>query len=134
MKKYCMLLLIACLSLPAAAQDSNDKASFDAIEEGMRNGNAAAVAAYFANTLECSVLGEEGIYSKAQATMVLKVFFEKHPPAAFTFKHSSNRQTVKYAIGDLQTKDGKNLRVTVFIKGENKELKIQQLRVENNEQ
>jgi Na+-translocating ferredoxin:NAD+ oxidoreductase RnfG subunit len=129
MKKHGIILFIACIACTATAQNNN-QTSFDAIEESVREGNAAALSAFFPNTLECNLLGEEAIYSKAQATMVLKDFFAKHTPVKFTFKHSSDKQTVKYAIGTLQTQNGEKLRVTVFIKDENEALKIQQLRIE----
>jgi hypothetical protein len=131
MKKYSLLFFIACLACTAAAQPDGNKASFDAIETCVRNGDATALSAWFPNTVECNLLGEESIYSKAQATMVLKSFFEKHPPEKFAFKHSSDKQTVKYAIGVLHTKNNEKLRVTILIKDKNQELKIQQLRIEN---
>jgi hypothetical protein len=130
MKKHNLLLLIACVACTAAAQPADNKASFEAIETCVRVGDAAALSAWFPNTVECNLLGEENTYSKAQATIVLKKFFENYPPAKFAFKHSSDKQTVKYAIGILQTKNKDNLRVTILIKEENKELKIQQLRIE----
>ncbi|MDR2358718.1 MAG: DUF4783 domain-containing protein [Prevotellaceae bacterium] len=130
MEKYILFLFLACVICTAAAQPADNKASFDAMEACIRTGDVTALSAWFPNTLECNLLGEESAYSKAQATMVLKNFFEQHPPAKFAFKHSSDKQTVKYAIGILQTKNNDILRVTILIKDQNKELKIQQLRIE----
>jgi hypothetical protein len=131
MKKYNLFILIACLACAAAAQPAGNKAAFDAIETCVRQGDATALSAWFPDTVECSLLGEEGAYSKAQATMVLKSFFEKYPPVKFAFKHSSDKQSVKYAIGVLRTKNNEALRVTILIKEKNQELKIQQLRIEH---
>jgi hypothetical protein len=131
MKKYKLLLLTACLTSMAVAQPADNKASFDAMEICVRQGDVTALSTWFPDTVECDLLGEGSIYSKAQAVMVLKSFFEKHPPVKFAFKHSSDKQTVKYAIGVLHTKNSKRLRVTLLIKDKNRELKIQQLRIEN---
>ena len=130
MKKHILFLFIAGISCTVAAQPADNKESFDAIETCVRTGDVTALSAWFPNTLECNLFGEEGAYSKTQATMILKSFFEKYPPAKFAFKHSSDKRTVKYAIGILQTKNNDKLRVTILIKGQNKELKIQQLRIE----
>ena len=69
------------------------------------------------------------MYSKAQAALVLKPFFEQHAPKSFSFKHRSDRQAVKYAVGVLHTRDGGAFRVTVFVKDDGG-LKVQQLRIE----
>ncbi|MDR3134392.1 MAG: DUF4783 domain-containing protein [Prevotellaceae bacterium] len=130
MKNYTLFLLLACVACTAAAQPADHQASFDAIEKCVRAGDAEALSAWFLNTVECSLLGEENNYSKAQATMVLKDFFEKYPPAKFAFKHSSHKRTVKYAIGLLQTKNNDELRVTILIKEQNEGLAVQQLRIE----
>jgi hypothetical protein len=130
MKKHILFLFIACVTCMAAAQPAGNKVSFDAIETCVRTGDATALSAWFSNTLDCNLLGEESAYSKVQATMILKNFFEQYPPVKFAFKHSSDKQTVKYAIGILQTKNNDKLRVTILIKDQNKDLKIQQLRIE----
>ncbi|MDR3350504.1 MAG: DUF4783 domain-containing protein [Prevotellaceae bacterium] len=130
MKKYQLFLLIACVACTAAAQPVDSRASFDAIETYVQQGNAAALSAWFPDTVECNLLGEENSYSRTQATMILKDFFEKYPPAQFAFKHSSDKRTVKYAIGLLETQNNEQLRVTILLKDKGDDLKIQQLRIE----
>jgi len=128
MKKICVLLFSICSALVLTAQSS--QAQFDAIEKAIKNANTTELSSYFANTVECDLLGEEGTYSKTQATLVVKRFFEKQVPKNFSFKHSSDKQAVKYAIGTLQAENGNNIRITVFFKTENNAIKIQQLRAE----
>jgi len=129
MKKISILGVILCAACLLFAQDT--KATFEPIAKCIREGNATALSGYFAGTVECDLLGEEGMYSKAQATMVVKSFFEKYAPKSFVFKHYSNdKQALKYAIGTMQTKAGDMLRVTVFIKSDGEIVKIQQLRIE----
>ncbi len=129
MKKSFILSLFCCFAGLLWAQDP--KPPFDAIEKNVREGNTTALADYFAATVDCDLLGEEGMYSKTQATMVVKRFFERQVPKSFAFKHYSNdKQSLKYAIGTMQTQAGEALRVTIFIKSNGDVVTIQQLRVE----
>ncbi len=132
MKKMALLLLASCITCLLGAQ-STGKVAFDAIEKLLKTGDAPALSAYFPDTIECDLLGEEGVYSKAQAAMIVKRFFEKHVPKSFSFKHSSDKQAVKYAIGILQTQANDKYRVTIFMKMENDTAKIHQLRIEKEE-
>jgi hypothetical protein len=129
MKKAYTLILLVCFASLLVAQNTA-RAQFDTIEKCMKTGDATALSEHFSEAIECDLLGEEGIYSKAQATMVTKRFFEKYLPKSFAFKHSSDKQTIKYAIGTLHTLSGEKMRVTIFIKEEDAALKIQQLRIE----
>jgi hypothetical protein len=133
MNRISVLLLLTTLASAAGAQQTPPKAPFEGIEKCIKTGDATALSAYFSNTVTCDLLGETALYSKAQATMVLKDFFDKHPPQLFSFNYYNDKQPVKYAIGALQTKDGGKWRVTVVTKEENKAVKIQQLTIENNQ-
>ncbi|MDR0729130.1 MAG: DUF4783 domain-containing protein [Prevotellaceae bacterium] len=131
MKKMYVWLLMSCFAAIAGAYGDDDRTLFDQMAKYLAAGDAEALSDYFSSTVEFDLLSDEGMYSKAQATLVLKWFFEKYPPKSFAFKHSSDKQTVKYAIGILHTQAGEILRVTVFIKEDNG-IKIQQLRIEKN--
>ncbi|MDR0668265.1 MAG: DUF4783 domain-containing protein [Prevotellaceae bacterium] len=128
MKKiYVWLLLSSCVPF-AGAHEGRD-GLFDQIAKQLAAGDVEALSESFSTTVELDLLGDEGMYSKAQATLVLKQFFERYTPKTFSFKHCSDKQSVKYAVGVLHTRDGTTFRVTVFVK-EDGDLKMQQLRIE----
>ncbi|MDR1681753.1 MAG: DUF4783 domain-containing protein [Prevotellaceae bacterium] len=131
MKKMYVWLFISSLALVAGATDGNDRTGFDKMAKYIAAGDAQGLSEYFSETVEFDLLNDEGMYSKAQATLVLKRFFEKYAPKTFSFKHSSDKQPVKYAIGILQTQAGDALRITVLVKEDNG-IKIQQMRIERN--
>jgi hypothetical protein len=131
-KRYLLWLVGGFALLLAVAQQNNRPSPFDEIAKHIAAGDAEALAGYFSHTVECDLLGEEHHYSQTQAMMVMKSFFEKQVPKTFSFKHSSEKQTVRYAIGVLRTQADDSLRITVFTKQEDDKMKIQQLRIEKN--
>ena len=133
MKKIFFGLYLSCCIAGLQAQDNEVKVPFDTIANAIAAGDADAIATYFSNTMECVLLNEEGTYSKVQAMLAFKNFLKKHPPKSFSFKHSSTKQVIKYAVGIMQTQNGNALRVTVFLKQENGIMKIRQLRIESEE-
>jgi hypothetical protein len=52
---------------------------FDDIALALKTGNSKELAKYFRPRVELKVGSNEDIYSKAQAEMILKDFFEKNP-------------------------------------------------------
>lgn len=102
----------------------------DAIVTAFRTGNAATLSKYINKTIELTVENKEEIYSKAQAEIILKDFFANHHPKDFNILHQADKQSSKYAIGDLQTNSG-NYRVTFLLKSVNSQVFIHQLRIEN---
>jgi len=62
---------------------------------------------YFADNVDLKVLEQENIYSKAQAELILKDFFAKHPVQEFTVVHKSQpKNDSQFTIGTLKTTNG----------------------------
>jgi hypothetical protein len=101
----------------------------DDVISGLREGNAAKLSKNFNQNIELLVLDYECSCSKSQAQQVVNDFFVKYPPTKFTIIHEGGKGDSNYAIGSLETPNGK-YRVYFLIKTINKVSFIHQLRIE----
>ena len=119
------------MSFFALAQDSaEEQKTFDGIGKAVKAGQSSDLAVYLASSIECDLLGKDEVYSKPQATQVMKDFFTKNKPKNFTTLHKSGKGQVKYIIGNYTTTAGENYRMTFFVKQEGNKYLVQQIRVE----
>lgn len=91
---------------------------FSSIEEvisALKTGNAAEIARFFDNTVEINTPGNANSYSKSQAELVLKDFFNTNGVKTFTVNHKGDNAGSQYCIGSLITKGG-IYRTTVYMK------------------
>ncbi len=128
--------LLACLFLsfvvviPAVAQVPCE-VLFEPVAETIRKTNADAFADYFAEAIECDILGEEQVYSKGQSRQIIRNLFKSDGNVKyFTIKHCSGKEYLKYAIGTVTTFTDAHYRLTMFAIVNNGKPVIQQLRVE----
>lgn len=77
-----------------------------------------------------SLEGHEGVYSKSQASLILKDFFSKNPCSSFdfTFKGKANSEGA-FAIGNYQSKTGK-FRVSIHVEQVGSSYLIESLTIE----
>lgn len=124
-----LLFAIAFIwSETAYAQDINAKVS-----QAIQGGNSAELSKYFNNSIDLTIPGSEGTYSKVQAEQILKSFFSKYPPVSFSINHkgSSNDGSV-YAIGTYKSKS-QSFRTYFLTKPIGGQLLIHQLKFETRE-
>lgn len=108
--KFAMLLgLIAIFSF--IAQSSN----LDEVIGALKDGKASELGKYLDDTVELTLPEKSNNYSKAQAVLVLKDFFDNNEVKTFEVKHKGDQNGGQYCVGTLQTKSG-NYRTTVFMK------------------
>jgi len=103
MKKISAIIFLLALATTISASFIQHLSS-DVIEDignAIKSGKATAVSKYFNSTLDLTIPGNEGTYSKPQAELILKEFFSKNPPKSFAVNHqgSSNDGSL-YAIGN----------------------------------
>jgi hypothetical protein len=102
----------------------------DDIAIAIRTGNAKEISKYFADNVDLKVLEQENVYSKAQAELIVKDFFAKHPVKGFTVVHkSAPKNASQFAIGTLDTGTGK-YRVHYLMKTSGVRTTVTQLRIE----
>lgn len=125
------LLLMAFAVLAASPLKAQDQATLQNVAKAIQTGNARALAAYFDQSVDVTILNKEGSYSKAQAEGVVKDFFAKHRPSGFQIIHKGESGgNAKYAIGKLTTPQG-TFRTYIYVKKRGDSLLIQQLRFES---
>jgi hypothetical protein len=106
----------------------------DDVAAAIRTGNAKEVSKYFADNVDLKVLEQENIYSKAQAELILKDFFAKHPVQEFTVVHKSQpKNDSQFAIGTLKTTNG-NYRVHYLMKTATGSTTVTQFRIETSDE
>lgn len=100
------------------------------ITEALKSGNSNMLSQYFNDNLELALPAvKDDIYSKQQAELIIRDFFTKHVPTAFSILHQGGPAESQFAVGTLSTEDG-SFRVTMLIKiTEGKQL-IHQIRLE----
>lgn len=104
---------------------------FDKIASVLKTGNSKDIAAFFDTSVELKTLDKTSVYSKNQAEMVLKDFFDKNPVRNFTIIHrGTSAKGARYAIGNLETAKG-TFRTYLYVKETGGNLTIQQLNIEN---
>jgi Domain of unknown function (DUF4783) len=112
MKAFISTLLAASvIMLSSFAQTSN----IDEVIGALRSGNSSDLSKYFDDNLELTLPDKSDSYSKAQATLILKDFFNNNGVKGFDVKHKGDQGGGQFCIGTLQTQSG-NFRTTVFMK------------------
>ncbi len=127
MKTFQIIAFMLCFTTVACGQTGSSDVLKDLVKP-FAAGDANALSAYFAPSVDCDILGKEEVYSKQQATQVVKKFLETNKPKTFSIRHQGGKDVMKYAVYSLVSMDDKKFRVTIFVKMEEK--LIRQLRIE----
>lgn len=100
------------------------------IESSMKTGNAKELVKYFNEMVELKIDGGSSNYSRTQAEVVLRKFFQSNPSRGFFYIHkgASTSEGLKYAIGQYTTNSG-TYRIVMFLKMEGKQYVIDTLRI-----
>lgn len=89
--------------------------SIDEVITAMKSGNAADMAKFFDNTVEINMPDKSNSYSKSQAELVLKDFFNSNAVKNFTVIHKGDNSGSQFCIGTLITRNN-TYRTTIFMK------------------
>lgn len=124
MKNLVFLILFSIIGTVANAQ-------FSGISNAISNQNVAELSKYFDAQVEITTPDQDDIFSKADATNVVKSFFAKYKVTSFDLKHqgSSKGKSSEYAIGDMVA-SGKKFRVFIYISENTGSTVIQQIQFE----
>jgi hypothetical protein len=95
---------------------SDDRLS--GVVNALQAGNAEELSKYFDNYVDLTLPDRRvSSYSKSQAKMVLKDFFDNIRVKGFNWQIKGDGETSNYCIGTLQTLSG-NFRATMYIRQE----------------
>jgi hypothetical protein len=104
--------------------------SIDEVITAMKAGNATEIARFFDNTVEINMPDKSNSYSKSQAELVLKDFFNSNTVKSFTVIHKGENSGSQFCIGTLVTKNA-TYRTTVFMKQKGDKQVLQTITFEN---
>lgn len=103
------------------------------IATAIKNGNAAAIAGFFNKTVDLTLPKNEGVFSKAQAEIILKNFFIANKPTDFKVVHDGeSKNNTLYSIGNLVTANGV-FRTYILYQESANNIVILELRIESDE-
>lgn len=103
----------------------------DQVTAAIGAGDANALGEKLVPNVDLTVLATSDYYSKAQATGILRKFFDEHEPKGLRIEHEgTSKMGDRYCIGQLTTANGV-FRVTFFLKKTGDATQVKQLRIEN---
>ena len=124
-------VVAVALAAPAAAtQAQPTPAAVATLERAIGSGSAAAAGRLFADRVELSLPDGSGVYSGAQATLVLGRFFDETPPRRFRFDHRMTAGGAVFASGRYDTDDGTSMTVQVRLVADGSAWTVRALRID----
>ena len=103
--------------------------SFTEILDALKKGDAAEVAKFFDSSVEITLPEKSDSYSKSQAELVLRDFFNTNTIKDFEIIHKSESVGSQYCIGNLKTSNG-SYRITIYMKQKGTKQVVQEIRFE----
>jgi len=113
MKSFISTLTIF-LSL-ALVSFTKQASNLDNVIDALKDGKASEIGKYLDENVEITLPDKSNNYSKAQAILILKDFFDNNEVKTFEVKHKGDQNGGQFCVGTLQTKSG-NYRTTIFMK------------------
>ena len=99
----------------------------------LKSGNSSELAKYMDSSIDLSIPGNEGAFSKSQSELILKNFFIKNQPTSFKVMHNGDsKNNTHFSIGNLTTSKG-DFRVYILYKETGSVFTIIELRIETDE-
>ena len=109
------LLLASLWAVPTEAQDS---LSVEALMNSLSDGDEETLLAWAGPRVELALLGQRRRYTRAQATHVLRDFFQRYPPEDFQVDHSLSQQEEWWLTGSFLIRyNGERMRVYLRFRG-----------------
>ncbi len=116
-----LVLLIACIDVNAQFPE--------AIVKATKCANATELSKHFNSKIELVLPQKSGVFSNAQAKLVLNEFFKKNPVTNFKIIHQGVRENSSFAIGKYQS-NSTTYRFYFLTKQKESNTFIHQLRIE----
>ncbi|HVW98035.1 MAG TPA: DUF4783 domain-containing protein [Mucilaginibacter sp.] len=124
MKLLYLPMLVALYMLPVSA------GPIEKVAEYMRQGNVNELSKLLATNVEMTVQGEENIYSKVQAGLILEKFFHENKPVSVNVLHKINSNpSYLFGVLILNTQKGA-FRVAFTLRQTDGGLSMIELRIE----
>jgi nicotinate-nucleotide pyrophosphorylase len=126
MKLFLFLMIFITHNTLCAAQ----KQPIDNIIEAFKTSSSNTLASYMDNNVEITLPDKNDNYTKAQATAIVKDFFNNNTVKNFVAEQKGNKNGILFCIGTLTTQTG-NFKVTVYLQHKNEKYYLQEIRIES---
>jgi len=124
-----LAVLTVALVLVSFRPDYN----IDDIASAMKAGNISQLSRFLDTRVDIALPEKSDTYSKSQAEMIIRDFFNTNVVRNFLVKHKGENSGTEFCIGTLQTRNGGDYRTTLFIKQKGDKLLLQELRFQSAE-
>jgi hypothetical protein len=101
----------------------------DDMISALSKADIAQLSRHMDNTIEITLPGKSGTYSKSQAQMVLRNFFAFRNLKDLEVIHINRSEKIQYCLAILRT-TSQNFRVTLLARSRGNQLLLQELRIE----
>ncbi len=91
------------------------ESEMDSVVAALKSGDANILSRFFDSRIDITLPDKSDNFSRTQAQMIIKDFFNNNVVQSFELKHKGEKNGSQYCIGILSTKNGK-YRTTLFMK------------------
>ena len=128
MKKF--ILLVTCTFFLLTGYAQSNRSPMEDVVNAIKNNRIEDMSKYFDNIVPVTINNTQTIYSRNQAEVVLKDFFDKNLPKDFLIMdNGSPNTTSKFIIGTLLTPAGTKYNVYILIKQKDANYYLQDIRL-----
>jgi hypothetical protein len=122
-----LIFTVTCVLFLVSAKAQSQ---LEDVVNAIRSNKIADITKYYDNIVPITMNNVQNTYSRSQAEMVLKDFFTKNTPTDLTILNSGNpNSSSKFAIGDLNTPNGKYSVYILFKLKDNSVYMLQEIRI-----
>jgi hypothetical protein len=121
-----IIFLLFLIHLKAFSQDP----AWDPVVKALDESDSRALGACFHSTVDLGFSGNDKTYSKSQAEMIMKDFFQSHPEGSFqVMQQGSTDASSRFAIGLFESGTG-NFQVYINLRMDSGKFLIHKMRFE----
>ena len=124
------ILLVSCTFLLLTVQAQTSRPPMEDVVNAIKNNRIEDMSKYFDNIVPVTINNTQTIYSRNQAEVVLKDFFDRNLPKDFlVMDNGSPNNTTKFIIGTLVTPSGTKYNVYILMKQKDSNYLLQEIRI-----
>jgi malate synthase len=121
------LLGLALVALPLILLSFKPAYNIDDVVAAIKAGNASGLAKYFDERVDISLPDKSDTYSRTQAEMIIRDFFNNKGVISFEVKHKGEQGGAQFCVGELKTKQG-TYRTHLFMRQRGDRQLLQEIR------
>ncbi|WP_257670623.1 DUF4783 domain-containing protein [Parapedobacter tibetensis] len=118
-----------CFLMMTSLANINDV--IDDIASCIRTANTKELSKYFSSTVSMTLLNDEGIYSRVQAEIILRDFFNRNTPTSVKLAHRlDSNPNFRYVVLNLETSKD-TFRVSYKLTNNDNSFQVTEFRIES---